>query len=137
MTTAELESVEDTLAKLGFNPEVRTSDVKEQVGYWVYLPAMKREEALQTARTLDRSEVKDYFIGQENFISLGTYAARDRAEKHRDNIRALGFEPQVEPRYATRTAHWLDISGTGKDFPGWGKLKGEYPDIRLQDLECR
>jgi len=137
MATAELESVEDTLAKLGFDPKIRTSDVKEHVGYWVYLPAMKREEALQAARTLDRSEVKDYYIGQENFISLGTFAAKDRAEKHRDNIRQLGFEPQVEPRYATHTAHWLDIADMGEDFPGWGKLEEEYPDIRLQGLECR
>ncbi|MEE8442039.1 MAG: TCP-1/cpn60 chaperonin family protein, partial [Spirochaetia bacterium] len=86
LTQDTLAAAKKALRALSLDMEERNSQIREQIDYWVYLPSMEREAALRAIRVLDQNKVKDYFIGKQNLISLGTFADKDRAEKHRETL---------------------------------------------------
>ena len=61
LAAEKMQRVEKELAELGLEATQRTADVRQQVGYWVYLPAMEREKVLQITQHLDEKGDKDYF----------------------------------------------------------------------------
>ena len=133
---SEMKAVEARLNQLGYQPRVRTSDVQEGNGYWVYLPAMEREEALRITRMMKQKKDLDYLILKGNAISLGVYDSPSRVDIRLKMLHKYGLEPVVEPRYATRTAYWLDLDQPD-DEPGVLKtIRGEYPDVEARDAAC-
>ena len=131
-----MKAVEARLNQLGYQPRVRTSDVQEGNGYWVYLPAMEREEALRITRMMKQKNDLDYLILKGNAISLGVYDSPYRVDIRLKMLHKYGLEPVVEPRYATHTAYWLDLDQPD-DEPGVLKtIRGEYPDVEAQDAAC-
>ena len=136
LTRKELADVRQTLREQELDVKERSGQIEEEIGHWVYLPAMKRATALQTARVLDRSKVNDYFIGQENLISLGVFAEKGRAEKHQETIRSLGFEPQIEARFKVRDASWLDFVIADAASESLNEIIDKHQGIRLQTRVC-
>jgi hypothetical protein len=133
--TAEMQAVGKRLRELGFESQPRSSDVQKQIGYWVYLPTLGHEQAVQVVEVLKENNVRDYFIGAEDFVSLGIYRELASANRHRERIRALGFEPLIEPRFTSHTVHWLDLENF--EASAGQPILEEYPEIRLQELACR
>lgn len=135
MVAAEMQAASERLGELGFESQSRSSDVQKQIGYWVYLPTLGHEQALQVVEVLKENKIKDYFVGAEDFVSLGIFRELASANKHSARIRELGFEPLIEPRYSTRSVHWLDLEDF--DVSAAQPILEKYPDIRLQELACR
>jgi hypothetical protein len=131
----EMRTATARLRELGFDPRARSSEVQKQTGYWVYLPTLGYKQALQVVEVLKENSIEDYFIGAEDFVSLGIYRELASANRHRERIRELGLEPLIEPRYSTRTVHWLDLENVERSA-GQEILK-EYPEVRSQELACR
>ncbi len=128
-----------TLRRAGLEVKPRSSDVQEPIGYWVYLPAMASEEARRVAAELTRQGVSDYFIGKQNYISLGAFSAKPAAEERRRQIAALGYEPRLDPRFRTRTAFWLDVlESAAAPVPEerWAEIQARYPEAWRQSLSC-
>ena len=127
------------LTRWGLSPKRRTSDVQEQNGYWVYLPAMPAAEAKAVAESLDEQGFTDYFIGRQNYISLGLFSDKTTAERRRSQVERMGIEPRVGPRFKTRTAYWLDIEEwSDKLLPParWSELETDHPDAQRQPVAC-
>lgn len=135
MAEADMQAVGERIRELGFEPKSRSSDVQKQIGYWVYLPTLGHEQALQVVEVLKENEVRDYFIGAEDFVSLGIYRELASANRHRERIRELGFEPLIEPRYSTQTVHWLDLENF--DVTAGEEILEDFPETRMQELACR
>jgi hypothetical protein len=128
-----------TLRRAGLEVKPRSSDVQEPIGYWVYLPAMASEEARRVAAELTRQGVSDYFIGKQNYISLGAFSAKPAAEERRRQIAALGYEPRLDPRFRTRTAFWLDVlepAAAPVPEERWAEIQARYPEAWRQTLSC-
>lgn len=128
-----------SLRRAGLEVKPRSSDVQEPIGYWVYLPAMASEEARRVAAALTRQGVSDYFIGKQNYISLGAFSAKPAAEERRRQITALGYEPRLDPRFRTRTAFWLDVlESAAAPVPEerWAEIQARYPEAWRQSLSC-
>lgn len=128
-----------SLRRAGLEVKLRSSDVQEPIGYWVYLPAMASEEARRVAAALTRQGVSDYFIGKQNYISLGAFSAKSTAEERRLQIAALGYEPRLDPRFRTRTAFWLDVLESAvAPVPEerWAEIQARYPEAWRQSLSC-
>lgn len=128
-----------SLRRAGLEVKPRSSDVQEPIGYWVYLPAMASEEARRVAAALTRQGVSDYFIGKQNYISLGAFSAKPAAEERRRQITALGYEPRLDPRFRTRTAFWLDVLESAvAPVPEerWAEIQARYPEAWRQSLSC-
>lgn len=127
------------LTALGQSAVRRTAETEQPSGYWVYLPSMPRTEARRTIDELAAKGVKDYFLGRQNFISLGIFSDRRMAESRVREITALGYRPQLEPRFVTREVYWLDFEESGPDYISveqWRGLLEANPELRRQSLAC-
>lgn len=132
-------AVSRELRKAGLEPKQRTSEVQEQIGYWVYLPGMSSTEAKRVAQELTERGVSDYFIGKQNYISLGAFSDKNTAEARRRRIEGMGYNPRLDPRFRTRTVYWLDVMEDGtRPLPGetWSGIRERHPEARRQSLSC-
>ena len=127
------------LTALGQSVVRRTAETEQPSGYWVYLPSMPRAEARRTIDELAVKGVKDYFLGRQNYISLGIFSDRRMAENRVREITGLGYRPQLEPRFVTREVYWLDFEENGPDYISaeqWRSLLEAQPELRRQTLTC-
>lgn len=114
-TPAELRVAMNALTPLVARIQFREAAATELRGYRVYLPAAgDRGAALATARQLAASGVKDYYVvtagADENTVSLGLFRDLANAEKRRDELAALGYQPVLEPRTSEGAEWWIDFA---------------------------
>jgi hypothetical protein len=87
---------------------LRQTSADHDRGWWVYLPASNRSEALQLTRQLAEAEVEDYYVvaggDMENSVSVGLYQSIDNARNRQARIRSLGFDAQMEVRREQHSA---------------------------------
>lgn len=124
------------LGELGLQPEQRQVESKELVGFWVYLPAMPREEIRTVLATLEDYNDKEYYVGKGNFISLGTFKSMERAERRLQSVRKMGLEATLEERFATQTSFWLDIQSNGSATEQLQRIAEGNSSLQLVDLAC-
>lgn len=132
----EVKAVAQRLDALGLPSRQRIAEVREENGYWVYLPSMAREAALEIARKLDDQGDKDYFVGKDNFISLGAYQDIARAEVRLRQVHKLGLEAVLEVRYRTHDAYWLEFNDNASAAPEIAGIMSEKPGLQLHALAC-
>jgi hypothetical protein len=132
----ELHAVAGRLGELGQEPRQRIVEVSRENGYWVYLPAMKRAQALQIAQQLDEQNDHEYYIGRDNFMSLGTFKELSRAEIRLRQLHKMGLDAILEARHVTQDAYWLEIRDEAAAAPVLDEVMGENPDLRLRVLAC-
>jgi hypothetical protein len=124
------------LGELGLQPEQRQVESKELVGFWVYLPAMPREEIRTVLATLEDYNDKEYYVGKGNYISLGTFKSMERAERRLQSVRKMGLEATLEERFATQTSFWLDIQSDGSATEQLQRIAEGNSSLQLVDLAC-
>lgn len=127
------------LAGSGRETAVRASQIEQPSGFWVYLPAMPVGDARRIIDDLSAKGVKDYFLGRQNFISLGVFSDKSSAETRVSEISALGYTPRLEPRYLTREVFWVDLEERVPQIieePQWSELLKDLVDIRRQPVAC-
>ena len=132
----EVRAVSARLDELGLQPRQRIAEVREENGYWIYLPSMGRAAALEVARTLDEKGDKEYFIGKDNVISLGTFKGIERAEVRLQQVRKLGLDAILEARFRTRDSYWLEFHMTPSADSGLSAILGEKPQLQMHELAC-
>ena len=110
--------------------------------YWVYLPPfVSRSAAFQGERELRAHGIEDIQVlagdTKENAISLGLYREPAAAERRLDQLRALGYAPQMEAVEHRRSTFWIEVPmGDGAAFPAdwWEALMS--PGLRLEIRPC-
>ena len=89
---------------------------------------------------LSSQGIEDYFIGRQNFISLGVFSDRATAERRREEIEQYGYQPQVEQRFRTTSQYWLDLEAPEPDLPTeaqWNDWLEQHPDASPQPKPCQ
>jgi len=127
------------LSRSGYVVHVRDGDVREPNGYWVYLPAMEAGEARRIVADLDAHGMKDYYIGKQNYVSLGIFSGKDKAERRQREVNRLGYEAIVDQRFRTRDVYWLDVEQSEVsllDSDAWQQIQAQHPDVRAQRVSC-
>jgi len=127
------------LAAQGYASHMRTGEVRNPSGYWVYMPAMPAAEAHRIVAELDAHGLSDHYIGKQNYISLGIFSRKDKAQRHLDEIRKLGFDAVLDRRYRTRDVYWLDVEQGATPLLAsevWAQIQKQHPDIRVQRVSC-
>jgi len=132
----ELHAVAGRLGELGLEPRQRITEDRIADGYWVYLPAMDRARALQVAERLDGQKDHDYYIGKDNFMSLGTFKEISRAEIRLHQVQAMGLDAIMEKRYITQDAYWLEFQEGDAAAPVVEEMMAANPDLQLRTLDC-
>jgi hypothetical protein len=132
----DLQTVSGELYRHGLQARQRTSEIQKPNGFWVYLPAMERDQALRAVKTLEENKDREYFVGKGNYIALGTFADMSRAEVRLEQVRKLGFEPILEARYQTFTEYWLDIDAQTAVTSELDSILRDRPGLKLQETSC-
>lgn len=108
-------------------------------GYRIFLPSPgSREQALGIARELSARGLTDYYVvtagNDQNSISLGLFRDENNANARLRQVRAQGFDAQLEPRNDELPQYWIDIDvDQGVD---WRALLGRQRDIGAQPIAC-
>lgn len=142
-TQAELLSVQ--LRALGLKPDIASETANEQAGFWVLIPPQSsRDQAIGIAHRLEEAGVEDLWRftsgSLAHAISLGLFRDEERAIARRDKIAALGFNPEVKPRYRESTRYWLRYRYTGESpitTEKWQGFKRTFPDIETARADCQ
>ena len=111
---ANASQAQAVLKSSGFEPRQRMEEGELWVGYWVSVQNLPtRDAADEAVRLLTGRGITDVYImpGSEpgNVLSLGVFSDYQRAQRRANEIRALGFEPQIDDRKRTGSAYWIDV----------------------------
>ncbi|MEJ2688188.1 MAG: hypothetical protein P8124_13580 [Gammaproteobacteria bacterium] len=127
------------LAQQGLNATVDKVRTKQPDGYWVFLPPMSHDEAVGISEDLSSKGIKDYFIGKDNYISLGIFNGPQSAEQRRQQIADMGYAPKVEKHFTTQAQYWLAVkpdAGTTPSEAEWKALLSPVPAAQREPSSC-
>src|SRR5690606_34059983 len=117
----------ETLAAAGHTPSKRSAEENFWIGYWVYIEIDSERAARDVATSMRDGGIADAYVVSDDdlgtLVSLGVFSEERRAERQRENARALGGEPTVVERTRRAPVSWLDVAVTGA------------PSIDLQTLQ--
>lgn len=114
MNQESLRRGDAALTRAGHRFTRRVSRIKEQIGYWVYLPPFANADAAQQkAGELERLGELHFYIVRPpsehaNAISLGVFEDRANAEKRHRQMQTLGHNATLQPRFRQNPVYWLD-----------------------------
>lgn len=139
-TQADTRNAVDALTPHVARIQFREQQATQSRGWWVFLPAFRsREDAVATARELSAKGVHDYYVvtagDQQNTVSLGLFHDPDNAKRRRDQLVALGFQPQLAERTETLPVYRVDFalpSAPGFDWHNYVSAAG----IDAQPVGC-
>jgi len=134
-----------TLRGAGYQPQQRVAEGEVWSGYWVYIPAIPTEqganetlakvrEGVREARIPDAYVIRNSDSG--NLVSLGVFSEISGVSRLRDEVRALGFEPQVVDRMSRATVYWIDIALAPEQTLDFDTLQPPGRIIRLEQRAC-
>lgn len=109
-------------------------------GWWVYLPTNSRNEALAMTRRLAERGVEDYYVvaggDLENAVSVGLYENIENARQRQRQIRAMGFDAQLEVRRENAPQFWVDYRVEPGESPPWRFIVRASPGAQRLALPC-
>jgi hypothetical protein len=134
-----------TLRAGGYQPLQRVVEGDVWIGYWVYIPAIPTEqqadetlakvrEGVREARIPDAYVIRNSDSG--NLVSLGVFSEISGVSRLRDEVRALGFEPQVVDRTRRATVYWIDVTLAFGQTVDFDTLQPPGRIIRLERRAC-
>jgi cell division septation protein DedD len=130
-----------TLRSAGYQPLQRVAEGDVWIGYWVYIPAIPTEREAEEILAKVRAEgIADSYVipnsDSGNLVSLGVFSEISGVSRRREQVRALGFEPEVVDRTRRATVYWVDVAlvpGQALDFDA---LQPPGRIIRLEQRPC-
>jgi hypothetical protein len=134
-----------TLRGEGYSPQQRVVEGDLWIGYWVYLGAIPTEEQANETLTKVRDGVREaripdaYVIRNSdsgNLVSLGVFTEIGRVTRLREEVRALGFEPQVVDRTRRATVYWIDVALAPEQTLDFETLQPPGRILRLEQRSC-
>lgn len=131
---------EDRLRAFVSALRLRQTSADHDRGWWVYLPASSRSEALQLTRALAEADIEDYYVvaggEMENSVSVGLYENIDNARNRQARMRALGFDAQLEVRREIVPQFWIDYQMEAGEDPPWRFILRASPGAQRVSIPC-
>jgi cell division septation protein DedD len=130
-----------TLRNAGFAPVQRVGEGDVWIGYWVYIPSIASEQEANEILARVRAEgIADSYVipntDSGNLVSLGVFSEISGVGRRRDQVRALGFEPQVVDRTRRATVYWVDVGLAPGQVLDFDALQPPGRIIRLEQRAC-
>jgi cell division septation protein DedD len=129
------------LRAAGHQPLQRVAEGDIWIGYWVYIPAIATEREANEILAKVRAEgITDSYVipnsDSGNLVSLGVFSEISGVSRRRDQVRGLGFEPEVVDRTRRATVYWIDISLGADQALDFDSLQTPGRIIRLEQRAC-
>ncbi len=129
------------LRTAGYQPLQRVAEGDIWIGYWVYIQAIATEAEADAILTRVRAEgIADSYVipnsDSGHLVSLGVFSEISGVGRRRDQVRALGFEPQVVDRTRRATVYWIDVTLAEDQTLDFDALQPPGRIIRLEQRDC-
>jgi cell division septation protein DedD len=130
-----------TLRAAGHQPAQRVAEGDIWIGYWVYIAAIATEQQADEilAKVREQGITDSYVIPNSdsgNLVSLGVFSEISGVTRRRDQVRELGFEPQVVDRTRRATVYWVDVTLGPEQALDFDSLQPPGRIIRLEQRDC-
>lgn len=130
-----------TLRTAGFQPLQRVAEGDIWIGYWVYIGAIPTEAQANEILAKVREEgIADSYVipnsDSGNLVSLGVFSEISGVGSRREQVRALGFDPQVVDRTRRATVYWVDVALAAGQALDFDSLQPAGRIIRLEQRDC-
>jgi cell division septation protein DedD len=130
-----------TLRAEGHEPIQRVAEGDIWIGYWVYIQAIPTEAEANDILAKMRAEgIADSYVipnsDSGNLVSLGVFSEISGVTRRREQVRALGFEPQVVDRTRRATVYWVDVTLEPSQTLDFDALQPPGRIIRLEQRAC-
>jgi cell division septation protein DedD len=125
----------------GYEPTQRVAEGDIWIGYWVYIQAIPTEQEANAilAKVREQGIDDSYVIPNSdtgNLVSLGVFSEISGVSRRRDQVRALGLEPQVVDRTRRATVYWVDVNLRPDQTLDFDALQPPGRIIRLEQRRC-
>jgi cell division septation protein DedD len=129
------------LRAAGYEPVQRVAEGELWIGYWVYISGLPTEQAANEilAKVREQGITDSYVIPNSdsgNLVSLGVFSEISGVGRRRDQVRALGLEPQVVDRTRRATVYWVDVTLAPEQTLDFDSLQPAGRIIRLEQRDC-
>jgi cell division septation protein DedD len=129
------------LRTAGYQPLQRVAEGDIWIGYWVYIPAIPTEAEANAILARMRAEgITDSYVipnsDSGNLVSLGVFSEISGVGRRREQVRALGFQPDVVDRTRRATVYWIDITLAEDQTLDFDALQPPGRIIRLEQRDC-
>ncbi len=130
-----------TLRAAGHQPAQRVAEGDIWIGYWVYIAAIATEQQADEilAKVREQGITDSYVIPNSDsghLVSLGVFSEISGVTRRRDEVRELGFEPQVVDRTRRATVYWVDVTLGPDQALDFDSLQPPGRIIRLEQRDC-
>ncbi|MEE4295065.1 MAG: SPOR domain-containing protein [Wenzhouxiangella sp.] len=109
-------------------------------GWWVYLPAGSRSEALNLTRELAEQGMEDFYVvtrgAMENVVSVGLFAQIDNARSRQNEMRQEGFNAQLEIQRESTPQFWVDYQAEPDVETPWRFIIEASPGAQHREIPC-
>lgn len=137
--------VADKVRGFGLAVELRKMQTLETLNFFVYIPPLAdRTQAEKTASDIARNDVQDVVIINEgpyqNAISLGFFNNLNKAKRHAEYIRYLGYDAHYTEQQASREVFWVDYDepfGSNAPVQAWSAAADTTSDVQRIPRACR
>jgi hypothetical protein len=135
-----LQRAEDRLRPFANSIRSRQTQADSDRGWWVYLPANSRAEAVSLSRELAGRGVEDFYVVTsgplENTVSVGLFQSMDNARNRQARIRELGFDVRIEVRRETIDQFWVDYRIDPDERSPWRFIVRSSPGSQHREIPC-
>lgn len=126
----------------GGTSKLRNHKWREQVVYWVFFPPLETlEKAFVQVDDMLAKGIENVSVirrgNMANAISLGIYNRKTYLERRLTELRNLGYEPGVLPRYRRKKTTWYEVKFDRTDFEFPRKqFSRHFPAAFVRETAC-
>jgi hypothetical protein len=141
----DLKRGQDALDRIALGARARRVEVSVTAGYWVFIPPMRSQAAMERkAAELRKLGVDEYFPilepGRWRYaISLGVFRSEEGATRFLAQLRQMGVRSATvgeREQRVTQTAFVISEPTEGESVK-LADLRNEFPGSELRAVECR
>lgn len=129
----------------GLAVQIRAMRSMETLNFLVYIPPLSDfKEAEKVAKDIASFDVQDVLIINEgpykNAISLGFFNNLNKAKRHAEYIRYLGYDAHYTEQKAAREVFWLDYDepfGSNAPVQAWSESIDPTSEVQRIPRACR
>lgn len=133
------------IREFGLAVQERTMRSMETLNFLVYIPPLKDQaEAEKVVQDITRFDVQDVSVITDgpyrNAISLGFFTNLNKAKRHAEYIRYLGYDARYTERQMAREVFWLDYDepfGSNTPVQAWSEGIDATSDVQRIPRACR
>lgn len=129
----------------GLATVLKKQRTKQTLDYMVYLkPLPSRREAENVVNTIKKQAIKDYMIinsgPYKNAIALGSFDDLDKARRHSEYIKFLGYDARYTAQRKPKEIFWLEYDepiGVSAPVLQWAKEIDQKANVQKIAVVCK